>query len=719
MNKICCLMICSMAAGSVFGSDITFINSDVTEYSGNTINCKGNVIAVYGREVVSADAINYDSEKDCLIAEGNVIVKDSMSNTYLADKICVKQNFASGYAKNIKIITCDKTRLAAKRCTIRNNEYELEDVIFTPCYECTESGSLTWQLKSRNVIFNPQNYTSYKDAVIEAFDVPLLYVPYISHVSTNLKRKSGFLLPEFATSSQQGFSVLPKYLWSISDSQECIFKPILSTKLGQVAWAYYGLRFRNGEFNIDASITDTKSVEKKSGATSEEQHHIDKIRKSGYRGHIFSKLRYDVNDKFRMGFDVNLSSDRYYLKRFSFFESIPKTLETDLYAEGFDRRNYIYVKSSMFQTEHDDVAPKILPMFAHDHYFDFLSGTLSFEMLAMNLAFPESRNSQKYIMNSMWSKEFILWKGILADISFGATLQGLQVSEKRRSDYDSYFQARPVSTIKFQWPFVITYQKMETIISPILGLNAAENKKYFDVMESPFDELNIVNVFSNSKSISPYNIDSGSQYFYGANVEGYNCSKKMYKFICGRSVSLTKVLERTESSGLKYRHSNIVGELDVFLTRSLTATIDGDYSTQDKKINKIESRINYDCDRGAFGIMAFRGKQIFCDPFKVNEDLLDEEIVQKKYKGIQINLEYKISNKLKFNNYTTFGNESDDIVVLDRRNDHLKFLKNSFGITYENECAKFSFQCEKNNRRSGDLHPEIDFKILVQLKKLG
>ena len=100
---------------------------------------------------------------------------------------------------------------------------------------------------------------------------------------------------------------------------------------------------------MDASLTGTKSIDKKD---SDEK--VQKIKHSGYRGHIFSQFRYELDNNWRTGFDVNLASDRYYLKRFSFFDKVDRTLESKVYLEGFHGRNYTMMKSSMTAAKRSD-----------------------------------------------------------------------------------------------------------------------------------------------------------------------------------------------------------------------------------------------------------------------------------------------------------------------------------------------------------------------------
>ena len=696
--------------GDVSAADISFLNSDETEYKNDIVTCRGNAIVVYNKKIISADTMSFDEKNDVIKAEGNVVMKDEFGNAYFADSFHAKQNFKSGRATNLKIITPDKTRLATKTCSIVDGEYLLENVIFTPCYECTNSGSLTWQLKAKTVTFNPENYTEYQNAVLEAYNVPVLYTPYLSHVSSNIKRKSGFLTPKFSLSSQQGFSLLLPYLFSISDSQELILKPIITSKIGHVPWFYYSWRFAHGEFSIDASLTGTKSINK---LDSDEK--IQKIGRSGYRGHIFAKFRYELDNNWRTGFDINLASDRYYLKRFSFFDKVDRTLESKVYLEGFHGRNYTMVKSSMYQSEDLDAAPNLLPMLEHRHYFQVLGGTLNLDTAFINMDFKDGRLSQKYICNPSWYKEILIPGGHILEVNAVLSMQGLKVKEKTRSDYNSYFQARPQLNLTWKWPLLVETPLHNLIFTPVLGTSLSGNKKNIDAFEDPFDEINESNVFSNNRSISPYNIDSGKRYFYGFHANGYSGTKNIYHLALGQSFELTDPKERLESSGLKYKKSNIVGVLDIFLTQNLTFSSSGSYSQQSNRFDRIETGVNYSDEKFSAGIMGFKGKQCSYNPFKSPQSSIDEKNSEKKYKGIAFNASYKISSRTQFNCGVVLGNRFED----KSNSGKLKLLKHGVSVNFENECTKVFLQYERENKRGADLRPETTFRVVVQLKQLG
>ena len=712
MRKILFLFSNIFLCTQVFAEGISFLNSKETEYKNNVITCHGNVIAVYNKKIISADEISFDEKTDCVKASGNVIIKDEFGNAYFADSIQVAKNFKSGQITNLKIIAKDKTRLAASKAIVIDEEYILEKVIFTPCYKCTSSGSLTWQLKSERVTFNPKSYTKYEDAVLEAFDIPIFYVPYLSHVSSNIKRKSGFLNPGIRYTSQQGFSFLIPYLFSISDSQEFIAKPIFTTKIGHVPWIYYGLRFPNGEFSIDASLTGTRSVNK------ENPDDVKKIERSGYRGHIFSKLRYEINDNWRAGFDINLASDRYYLKKFSFFGGSARTLESKIFLEGFNGRNYTLIKSAMYQSEDMDAVPKLLPMIEHNHYVQMLSGTLNFNIVFMNLDFKNGRMSQKYILNPSWYKEILLPGGHILKANAVLAMQGLNVKEKDKSGYDSYFQAMPQLNLTWKWPLIVQTPLHNFVLTPVVGINIAGNKKRFDAFENPFDEINTSNMFSNNKSISPYNVDPGKRIFYGFHVNGYHESGNIYRLALGESFELTDPLDRVESSGLRHKRSNLVGALDIFLDSNLTFSSNGSYSRKRNRFDNVEIGLNYIDKEFDASIMWFKGKQIFYNPFKIQQ--INENNSEKKYKGVVFNTNYKISPRTQLCYGITFGNRNDTTDSSEKiHDDEFKLLKHQIGIRFENECAKVFIQYEKENKKGRDLRPETTLRLTVSLKKLG
>ncbi|GHU11824.1 hypothetical protein FACS189449_04100 [Alphaproteobacteria bacterium] len=705
------------------GDDISFINSDETLYEKNNIICKGNVIVVYCGRIISADKISFDKEKEIVTAVGNIILRDERGNLYFMDSLWVHRDFSSGNAQNVKIIMPDKSRLAATDCAINECKLELNNVIYTPCYECCGS-ELTWQLKSEHVTYDPDEYIEYSNANFELFGQTIFYSPYLSQPSPKIKRKSGFLAPKFTTASKSGFSIRPQYLLSISESQELIIKPMITSKIGCVAWAYYRYRFKNGEFSVDASITGTQSVKNHDANNKIDQRSMERIKKiesSGYRGHLFSKMNYEIDNVWRCGFDINLASDYYYLKRFSFFDK-DRTLESNARIEGFDGRNYTLLKTIMFQGDPNatDNAARVLPIMEHKFSKTLFGGTFSFDAMFLNLYFRNARSVKKIITNVSWEKNFLLAYGQIIDLKGITSFKAINVSEPStsKSDDDSAIRITPQVSIIWKWPLIISSSFAETIVTPMIGAIFADNKKYDDLFEDPLGEINDINLMDGSRSISPYNVDNGSRICYGMKFSAYKDGNALGYITIGRSTELTKVPEKIEASGLKHKNSNIVYSGEVFISNEISVTANGSYSTRDRKLLKFESGVKFSNKYVDLDIVAFKGKQSSQSIFKpkeLNDETADKRI--ERYKGIMLDAIWKVNSKLKLKTGVVLGHKKSDGESIER--EKVKLVKHNVGFEYKNECIELEVGTERTNYSGGDLRPETSFQFVVHFKNLG
>lgn len=148
--------------GNNNNSNIYFINSDETNYVGDEVICKGNVIIMYEGRIISAEEVTYNQKSENVTAKGKVILKDEEQNVYFFDSLVVHKNFENGEGKNIKVIMQDKSRLAAKKCILKNGNFELENAIYTPCYECLAFDELTWQAKASHVYLDLEDTIDYE-----------------------------------------------------------------------------------------------------------------------------------------------------------------------------------------------------------------------------------------------------------------------------------------------------------------------------------------------------------------------------------------------------------------------------------------------------------------------------------------------------------------------------------------------------------------------------
>lgn len=693
-------------------NNIYFINSDESDYLGDDVFCRGNVVVMYQDRIISADQISFNQKTENIIAKGNVILKDAKQNVYFFDYLRVNKDFKSGEGRNIKIIMSDKSRLAAHRCVLKDGKFELLHAVYTPCYKCLSiNNQLTWQVKAEKVWIDLEDSIDYKNLTFEALGTPILYLPHLSTPSPKIKRKTGFLAPHLSLSSKQGLALMPQFFWAISNSQDLIIKPIFTQKIGSVAWAYYAQKFRKGEFSVDASITGTKSAkEAKKGINPEADpknaKYLNKILKSGYRGHIFSNFRYQLNETWRCSSSINLVSDKYYLKRFPFLRNNDRVLESNILLEGFDGPNYTLVKGCMFQTNiENDEAPKAIPIVERNWEQEIFDGTLNVDAIFMNLYFNHGREARKVACNVSWGREFLGPFGHLLEVRFMAAFKALKVFEKEKTKYDSFFDATPQMSVIWKWPLLVTSEPLDIVFTPILGIIWGGNKKHVDVFEEQMTEVNAMNFLEGGKSISPYNIDYGSRVCYGLKMSLYEKDGRNFaRFVMGRTSDITDVVKKPEATGLKRKNSDIVTALDVFINDEFTFTSSANYSTKKSKWAKYRYGVQATYETFDAEFMVFKGRQCSYNPFFVKEeDLATEE----KYKGSMINVGIKPNKRWRFSTNLTFGSKEN------------RLIKYGAGLTYKNECAKIEMAVEQTKYKGGDLKPETSFWIVVTLRNFG
>ena len=98
--------------------------------------------------------------------------------------------------------------------------------IFTSCKfneNCTP-----WSIKSEEIVHDKiKKNLIYKNAILKIYDVPVLYFPKFFHPDPTVKRRTGFLQPQFNRSKILGSSIYVPYFINLGDDKDYTFKPTI------------------------------------------------------------------------------------------------------------------------------------------------------------------------------------------------------------------------------------------------------------------------------------------------------------------------------------------------------------------------------------------------------------------------------------------------------------------------------------------------------------
>ena len=147
----------------------------------------------------------------------------------LAAPVLDAQAQASAEAKGQSAWVKGSSRGSAKRLVFEGPQKErMYDARYTTC----EVGVDDWFLRAKELELNHHSNTgTARHASIEFKGVPILYTPWISF-PFEAQRKSGFLAPNFGTTSRSGAEFALPYYWNIAPNMDATITPRYLGKRG-------------------------------------------------------------------------------------------------------------------------------------------------------------------------------------------------------------------------------------------------------------------------------------------------------------------------------------------------------------------------------------------------------------------------------------------------------------------------------------------------------
>jgi LPS-assembly protein len=468
----------------------------------------------------------------------------------------------------------DNSKFAAKQGNRdKHVASTLENAVYSPCHLCKENPEKPplWQIKAEQVKWDEQkDDIIYHHAFLEMFGVPVAYSPYLSHPAPNVKRRSGFLAPTIGASSDLGAIVAVPYYWVISEDKDLTVVP---TYIGKNTSHFllsgeYRQRFKTGEFKFAGSVTRGQLIKDRNASP-----------QNSFRGHVITMTRFNLNPKWRTGFDIERASDQTYLRKYTNLNLSTKTaLVSKAYLEGFHGKNYASLEGYSFQglRENDRQAttPFVLPVANYNYqsssgkwgeYWHLdanamaLSRTIGVDMQRV------STTGGIYIpYTSSWGDVYTLGTKVRGDLYHSSV--HTPNDDSRTFNYSPRARFFPQLYGLWRYPFLRGSASNTMIVEPIVGFVAAPLIGQHNAIpneDSLIIEYNSYNLFSDSRFAGLDRIDGGSRANYGLNVDSYlkpQIPLKINLFF-GQSYAFQKPRDYLRGTGLEKRWSDYVARL--------------------------------------------------------------------------------------------------------------------------------------------------------------
>ncbi len=545
----------------------------------NTVTAQGKVRIEYDGNHLVADKVTYNQQTRRMTATGNVEIVERDGNKIYSEHMDVTDSFRDGFVNGLRVETTDNTRFAAESAERSNGEITtFNNGVYTACEPCAKNPDkpVLWQIKARKIIWNSTTKkVRFEHGRFEFFGMPLAYFPAFEMADPTVKRKSGFLFPGFSYKDDLGFGIKNSYFWALAPNYDVTLSTTAYTKQGFLTEAEWRHRLENGTYNLRiAGIHQNKPEEFDLNTTDREEDN---------RGMVASKGDFELNSRWRFGWDVMAQTDRNFSRTYDIEGYSQGTQVSKIYLRGINNRNYFDLNFYRFNVQESLLSNNLREMHSKQPWvfpsLDY-SYTLPDPVYGGELNFTSNlqvlyRENTNYSTNrrggipdfpripgfegtnvrltseAEWKRTFITPAGLVitpllalrgdaigANTNFNPTDAGYTDALVR----SEALRAMATAGLELRWPILFSSTSSTHIIEPIAQLYIRNNERYAgelpneDAQSFVFDATNL---FSRDKFSGYDRVEGGTRANLGVRYSGnFNNSDWALYALGGQSFQL-------------------------------------------------------------------------------------------------------------------------------------------------------------------------------------
>ena len=670
-----------------------------------TITAVGDVNIIRQDQTLKADKVIYNQKDDIVTAIGNVSIVQADGTVVFSDYVELDDQMTKGHMTDVRIIMKDETRVAAKKFRkLANDNKVMEKVVYSPCDVCRAKEPL-WQIKARKVKHDAESQNVYyNDAFLEVKGIPVFYTPFLSHPDPSVKRRSGFIMPSFGSSSYLGGFLQPRYFWNISDNEDLLLSPIFSSDKGVVLDAQYRKYFYNGNIEAQGSILKDEDKDKN-------------------RGNLFMKARYEINDFWVANADINYASDSLYLKDLSLPDKDDTWLTSRLRMQGFDNRNYASVEAYYYKLVSYNLReynknefnrrslnkPFVAPLISYENISDvgpygaYTKTNLDFASVYREDDVSTQRasmiNSWVLPYTSPYGEKYRLVASVKSDLYYIDDY----TNDENENFSGSVGRVFPQVGLEWRLPFVRATENSRQILEPVVvavaapnGGNKADKIPNEDSQDIELSDANILNL---DRYPGYDRNDTGSRISYGINWSSYgNVWGRTSAFIA-QSYKFNKDESFTQGIDEDSNFTDYVGRIYAAPASYLDLTYRFSLDRKDLELNYSELG-------ATFGPQMLRGYVSYIHLQKNNS--ADTFYDSRERKELYTSLTAKLTKDWSLTIYNR-----QDLSYKGRSIEH------GGEIVYEDECLKLITDIHRYHSNDPEYEGNYEFTVSFFLKTLG
>ena len=547
---------------------------------------RGHVEISQGGRVLLADTVSYNQRTDTITASGNVSFSQPTGELVFADFMELRDAMNEGFAKDVRMLLADRSRLAANTARRTNgNRTELRRGVYSPCDLCKNDPSAppAWQLKARQIDHDKElQLIEFRDTTMEVDGWPVFYWPYLSAPDPSVRRASGFLIPSVGGSNTLGANVTIPYYWVLGPDKDVTLTPRFMTRAGALLTADYRERFGNGTLDALGSVNHSNVGSGSSSSNQGEQ----------WRGQINAHSVFDLDETYRTGADVQRVSDQTFLTRFGFGNPLLNAMTSRAYLEGFEPRASTDIDAYAFQPLlpgiGDSTQPIVLPVVNRNWQSQpgALGGRWNLNANVLDIVREVGTQTRRLSLGSQWDRTFR--DGLGGQYNFSASVRGdgysiNNLSPVSNPELPSAFfavdkqppvapaatdfvtgRAFPQAGVVWSYPLTHRGEELTALIEPIAGGfvgPSSGNRRNIPDEDSLSFNFSDSDLFRRDRLAGYDILDTGQRVDYGTKLGLYEKDGGSYRLLVGQSYRAQPNQFLPLGSGAENRLSDVVGRV--------------------------------------------------------------------------------------------------------------------------------------------------------------
>ena len=674
------------------GEDIVLDNDKFIIFSE-----KNAILTDQDQNKIFLENFNYQRNNSIFKSVGYIKIQDKLNNIYEFSQIYIDTKKKEILGTDIKSFLNDerfkiekenKPRVFANTVKINKENTKFNKSIFTLCNYRKNDKCPPWTIQASEMLHDSTKKTIYyNNAVVKVYDIPIFYIPKLSHPDPSVDRRSGFLPPSFADSKNLGSGISIPFFWAIDNDKNFTFTNKLYVTENPLFLGEFHQVYQNSSLLADFGYTEgyKKSNSKK---------------KAGDKNHFFSKFitnfKGDDNSESTLKVSIQDVSNDKYLKLYKINSNLvdynSDTLENEFNFTHEDESIFFGLNASIYETlkeNYEDKYEYILPEITVD------KNLISNDVIG-NIDLQTNYKVHKYETNK-------LTNFLVNDLNW------VYNKQKIPSGFESKILGN-LKNINYETKNVDLYKKDTTselhgAIGYLTEINLQKKEENFSHFlkpklliryapgemrkESSGPRLEPISAFSLNRLNNINNFETGLTGTFGFDYK-INHKDKELDFSVAQIISEKENKKMASNTSLDEKLSDVVGATEYKINEKISLnynfSIDQNYS--DFNYNEVSTILNF-------------------DPIKIDFDYLREN----KHIGDQEYFKTKID----------FAKSNNGLFSFETKRNLITNSAEFYNLSYEylNDCLKAGLVYRREFYTDSELEPENSLMFKITLTPFG